>query len=132
MSLLSFLDHLAGHDKPYKTVSARAQEDSKIIRLPYSAFKVAFEKYPDCYLRVVQIVMIRLQRVTLLALHQYLGLGAELIAKQHRGDKDVTWSAEESIKTPEEEVVDILDTEQLTPTTPSALQLQLESYQVSC
>ena len=132
MSLLSFLDHLAGHDKPYKTVSARAQEDSKIIRLPYSAFKVAFEKYPDCYLRVVQIVMIRLQRVTLLALHQYLGLGAELIAKQHRGDKEVNWATEEAVKTPEEEEVDtmgVLDTEQLTPTTPSALQLQLESYQ---
>ena len=133
MSLLSFLDHLAGYDKPYKTVSARAQEDSKIIRLPYSAFKVAFEKYPDCYLRVVQIVMIRLQRVTLLALHQYLGLGAELIAKQHRGDKEVNWATEESVKTPEEAEVDTdmgpLDTEQLTPTTPSALQLQLESYQ---
>ena len=26
-------------------------------------------------------------QVTLLALHQYLGLGAELIAAQHRGDK---------------------------------------------
>ena len=55
MSLLSFLDHLAGYNKPYETVSARALEDSKIIRLPYSAFKVAFEKYPDCYLRVVQV-----------------------------------------------------------------------------
>ena len=131
MSLLSFLDHLAGHDKPYKTVSARAQEDSKIIRLPYSAFKVAFEKYPDCYLRVVQIVMIRLQRVTLLALHQYLGLGAELIAKQHRGDREVNWATEESVDTPEEETDNMgpLDTEELTPTTPSALQLQLESYQ---
>ena len=44
MSLLSFLDHLAGHNKPYKTVSAKATENSKIIKLPYSAFKVAFEK----------------------------------------------------------------------------------------
>jgi hypothetical protein len=46
--------------KPYKTVSARAVEDTKIIKLPFSAFKIAFEKYPDAYLRVVQIVMIRL------------------------------------------------------------------------
>ena len=45
--------------KPYKTVSARAVEDTKIIKLPFSAFKIAFEKYPDAYLRVVQIVMIR-------------------------------------------------------------------------
>jgi len=92
MSLLSFLDHLAGHNKPYKTVSARATEDSKIIKLPFGAFKIAFEKYPDSYLRVVQIVMIRLQRVTLLALHQYLGLGTELIAAQHRGDKNAKYT----------------------------------------
>ena len=142
MSLLSFLDHLAGYNKQYKTVSARALEDSKIIRLPYSAFKVAFEKYPDCYLRVVQIVMIRLQRVTLLALQQYLGLSAELIAKQHRGDMNIKFTDE-----PEDadtgagagvtipgaeslEVPDTAETEQpLTPGTPSALQLQLESYQ---
>jgi hypothetical protein len=45
--------------EPYKTVSARATEDTKVIKLPFSAFKIAFEKYPDAYLRVVQIVMIR-------------------------------------------------------------------------
>jgi lysophospholipid hydrolase len=45
--------------KPYKTVSARAVEDTKVIKLPFTAFKHAFEKYPDAYLRVVQIVMIR-------------------------------------------------------------------------
>ena len=66
-------------------------EDTKIIKLPFSAFKIAFEKYPDAYLRVVQIVMIRLQRVTLLALHQYLGLGTELIANQHRGNKNLKY-----------------------------------------
>ena len=142
MSLLSFLDHLAGYNKPYKTVSARAMQESKVIKLPYTAFKVAFEKYPDCYLRVVQIVMIRLQRVTLLALHQYLGLGAELIASQHRGDANVKYTdldqdldqdqeqreaegEEVGMKTP---VKSPLDSEQLTPTTPSALQLQLENY----
>ena len=139
MSLLSFLDHLAGYSKPYKTVSARAMEESKVIKLPYTAFKVAFEKYPDCYLRVVQIVMIRLQRVTLLGLHQYLGLGAELIASQHRGDANVSYAdieqevevgqeqeqEQEGVKTPERSP---LVSEQLTPTTPSALQLQLENY----
>ena len=133
MSLLSFLDHLAGYNKPYKTVSARAMEESKVIKLPYTAFKVAFEKYPDCYLRVVQIVMIRLQRVTLLALHQYLGLGAELIASQHRGDANVSYTdleveeeqQEGGVRTPEKSP---LESEQLTPTTPSALQLQLENY----
>ena len=37
----------------------------EVIKLPFGAFKIAFEKYPDAYLRVVQIVMIRLQRVGL-------------------------------------------------------------------
>ena len=84
--------------------------------------------------------MIRLQRVTLLALQQYLGLSAELIAKQHRGDMNIKFTDE-----PEDadtgagvtipgaeslEVPDTAETEQpLTPGTPSALQLQLESYQ---
>jgi len=128
MSLLSFLDHLAGHNKPYKTVSARATEDSKIMKLPFGAFKIAFEKYPDSYLRVVQIVMIRLQRVTLLALHQYLGLGAELIASQHRGDKNAKYTDDmEDIMTSSQDQEGLpMDT----PPTPSALQLSmnLESY----
>ena len=75
-------------------MSAKAAEDTKIIKLPFSAFKIAFEKYPDAYLRVVQVVMIRLQRVTLLALHQYLGLGTELIANQHRGNKNLKYRSE--------------------------------------
>lgn len=128
MSLLSFLDHLAGHNKPYKTVSARATEDSKIIKLPFGAFKIAFEKYPDSYLRVVQIVMIRLQRVTLLALHQYLGLGTELIAAQHRGDKNAKYTddMEDMMTTSQEQESLTMET----PPTPSALQLtmNLESY----
>jgi len=129
MSLLSFLDHLAGHNKPYKTVSARATEDSKIIKVPFGAFKIAFEKYPDSYLRVVQIVMIRLQRVTLLALHQYLGLGAELIAAQHRGDKNMKYTDDmEDIMTTSQEQESLQPMQ--TPPTPSALQLtmNLESY----
>ena len=36
--------------------------------------------------RVVQVVMVRLQRVTLLALHQYLGLGPELLNQADRGN----------------------------------------------
>ena len=43
----------------------------QVIKLPFGAFKIAFEKYPDAYLRVVQIVMIRLQRV---GLHEELSL----------------------------------------------------------
>uniref|UniRef100_A0A669Q7G5 lysophospholipase n=1 Tax=Phasianus colchicus TaxID=9054 RepID=A0A669Q7G5_PHACC len=77
-SLLSILDVITGHPAPYKTVSARAATPSNILRLPASAFQDIFQKYPETLVRVVQIIMVRLQRVTFLALHNYLGLTTEL------------------------------------------------------
>lgn len=38
-----------------------------------------FQDHPDAFIRVIQVIMVRLQRVTFTALHQYLGLSAELI-----------------------------------------------------
>uniref|UniRef100_A0A8C7GGC5 lysophospholipase n=1 Tax=Oncorhynchus kisutch TaxID=8019 RepID=A0A8C7GGC5_ONCKI len=77
-SLLSILDVITGHSAPYKTVSARAATPSTILRLPAAAFHSVFEKYPETLVRVIQIIMVRLQRVTFLALHNYLGLTTEL------------------------------------------------------
>ncbi|XP_032722223.1 patatin-like phospholipase domain-containing protein 7 isoform X1 [Lontra canadensis] len=77
-SLLSILDVITGHTAPYKTVSARAAVPSTVLRLPVLAFQGVFEKYPETLVRVVQIIMVRLQRVTFLALHNYLGLTTEL------------------------------------------------------
>ncbi|XP_017748632.1 PREDICTED: patatin-like phospholipase domain-containing protein 7 isoform X4 [Rhinopithecus bieti] len=77
-SLLSILDIITGHTAPYKTVSTRAAIPSTILRLPAAAFHGVFEKYPETLVRVVQIIMLRLQRVTFLALHNYLGLTTEL------------------------------------------------------
>uniref|UniRef100_A0A8C8YUI9 lysophospholipase n=1 Tax=Prolemur simus TaxID=1328070 RepID=A0A8C8YUI9_PROSS len=77
-SLLSILDVITGHTAPYKTVSARAAVPSTILRLPAAAFQGVLEKYPETLVRVVQIIMVRLQRVTFLALHDYLGLTTEL------------------------------------------------------
>ncbi|XP_007945269.1 patatin-like phospholipase domain-containing protein 7 [Orycteropus afer afer] len=77
-SLLSILDIITGHPAPYKTVSARAAIPSTILRLPAEALQGVFEKYPETLVRVVQIIMVRLQRVTFMALHDYLGLTTEL------------------------------------------------------
>ncbi|KAF1582093.1 Neuropathy target esterase, partial [Eudyptes moseleyi] len=79
-SLLSILDVITGHQRPYRTVCARAAEDSTVLRLPVEAFSAVFEKYPESLVRVVQIIMVRLQRVTFLALHNYLGLTNELFS----------------------------------------------------
>ena len=63
--------HLNGQKQEnFRTVSAKAMEETKIIKFKFSSFKQAFEKHPDQLYRVVQVVMVRLQRVTLLALHQ--------------------------------------------------------------
>uniref|UniRef100_A0A3B3WVV0 lysophospholipase n=1 Tax=Poecilia mexicana TaxID=48701 RepID=A0A3B3WVV0_9TELE len=77
-SLLSILDIITGYPAPYKTVSARAATRSTILRLSASAFESVFRKYPETLVRVIQIIMVRLQRVTFLALHNYLGLTTEL------------------------------------------------------
>ncbi|XP_072563913.1 patatin-like phospholipase domain-containing protein 7 isoform X5 [Paramormyrops kingsleyae] len=77
-SLLSVLDVITGYVAPYKTVSARAASRCTVLRLPVTAFQAVFEKYPDTLIRVIQIIMVRLQRVTFLALHNYLGLTSEL------------------------------------------------------
>ena len=51
------------------------------FRLPVIAFKIVLERFPESLVRVIQIIMVRLQRVTFMALHNYLGLGHELINK---------------------------------------------------
>uniref|UniRef100_A0A3Q2PFF5 lysophospholipase n=1 Tax=Fundulus heteroclitus TaxID=8078 RepID=A0A3Q2PFF5_FUNHE len=86
-SLLSILDVITGHQRPYRTVSARAAEVSTVLRLPVEAFLAIFEKYPESLVRVVQIIMVRLQRVTVLALHNYLGLTNELFSHVSLSDR---------------------------------------------
>uniref|UniRef100_A0A8C3DM60 lysophospholipase n=2 Tax=Passeriformes TaxID=9126 RepID=A0A8C3DM60_CORMO len=92
-SLLSILDVITGHQRPYRTVCARAAEDSTVLRLPVEAFSAVFEKYPESLVRVVQIIMVRLQRVTFLALHNYLGLTNELFSHVSSGrNSDGSWA----------------------------------------
>ncbi|CRL04334.1 CLUMA_CG017428, isoform A [Clunio marinus] len=78
-SLLSFIDVIVGNTSQYKTVTARAIEESQVIRLPMFAFKEVFGDNPDILVRVIQVIMVRLQRVTISALHNYLGLNTEYI-----------------------------------------------------
>ena len=86
-SLLSVIDVLTGKPQPYKTVSAIAVEDSTVLRLPVDAFQSVLERFPETLVRVVQIIMVRLQRVTFMAMHNYLGLSYELINPASLSDK---------------------------------------------
>lgn len=83
-SLLSFIDVIVGNVSQYKTVTAKAVENSQIIRLPMTAFKEVFDENPDILVRVIQVIMVRLQRVTIGALHNYLGLNTEYIQTSSR------------------------------------------------
>lgn len=67
-----------GAPSQYRTVSARAVEDSTILKLPMMAFQEIFKDNPEVFIRIMQVIMVRLQRVTFTALHQYLGLSSEL------------------------------------------------------
>ncbi|GFN73554.1 LOW QUALITY PROTEIN: neuropathy target esterase sws [Plakobranchus ocellatus] len=87
-SLLSILDVLTGHPGTFRSVSARAVTDTTILRLPAHAFKSMFEKFNESAVKVVQIIMVRLQRVTFSALHNYLGLSKELL-KPEGGQADL-------------------------------------------
>ena len=78
-SLLSFIDVLTGHPAPYKTVQAQAQVDSIVLRLSMEAFVPVFNSSPELLMRVVQMVMARVQRVIFTGLHRYLGLSTELM-----------------------------------------------------
>ena len=78
-SLLSFIDVLTGHPQPFKTVQAQARVDSVVLRLSMDSFLNVFKKNPELLIRVVQMVMARVQRVIFVGLHSYLGLSTELI-----------------------------------------------------
>lgn len=69
-------------------MTAKALEPSQVIRLPMTALKEVFDENPDILVRVIQIIMIRLQRVIFTALRNYLGLYSELIQiKPHKDRK---------------------------------------------
>lgn len=68
--------------KNYRTVSAKAVENTSILRLPGKAFVDVLKNYPEHLVRIIQIIIVRLQRVTFTALHNYLGLTSEIIKSE--------------------------------------------------
>ncbi|OTF76396.1 patatin-like phospholipase domain-containing protein [Euroglyphus maynei] len=78
-SMLSVMDILNGYPSQFKTVSASAIQDSEILRLKINVLKQLVDDNPEMLIRVVQIIMVRLQRVTFTSLYKYLGLTTQLI-----------------------------------------------------
>ncbi|XP_071821059.1 patatin-like phospholipase domain-containing protein 6 isoform X3 [Apostichopus japonicus] len=89
-SLLSIMDVITGYTATYKTVSAKAKEDTTVLRLPAKSFQKVFKHNPDSMVRIVQMMLIRLQRVTFQTLNNLLGLTAELIRMENTSAKTLS------------------------------------------
>ena len=68
-----------------------------IPRLPTSVFRTIHSKSPESMFRFVQVILLRLSRVTYLSLHKYLGLTKELIKKV--GEHDDCWYFQNELTT---------------------------------
>eukprot|EP00049_Salpingoeca_infusionum_P016691 m.343654 g.343654 ORF g.343654 m.343654 type:complete len:1274 (+) comp16131_c0_seq4:4039-7860(+) len=80
--MLSLVEYLSGKGSTYVSVEARAEVDkTEVIRIPFSAFQSTTENHL-LYLQLVRVVAMRLQRVTFVALNEFLGLHAELGKKK--------------------------------------------------
>lgn len=60
-------------------IVARAVTDTTIAIIPASAFRRLTRVYPRATAHIVQVILTRLQRVTLSTAHQYLGLTREVL-----------------------------------------------------
>ena len=67
-------------------IVARATTDTTIAIIPATAFHRLTRVYPKATAHIVQVILTRLQRVTLATAHQYLGLTSEVL----RTEKDMS------------------------------------------
>ncbi|EGG06323.1 uncharacterized protein MELLADRAFT_36213, partial [Melampsora larici-populina 98AG31] len=65
--------------QPRESTIARATTDTTLAVIPSEAFKRLTSKFPNAVAHILQVILTRLQRVTFLTSHQYLGLTKELL-----------------------------------------------------
>ncbi|KHJ86160.1 hypothetical protein OESDEN_14098 [Oesophagostomum dentatum] len=81
-SMLSMLDVLMNCTSVFRSVSLRALEPCTVAKFPIKSFRESYNKYPELWMRPIQIVITRLLHVTMTTLHQYMGLSAELMKRR--------------------------------------------------
>ncbi|KAF2763988.1 patatin-domain-containing protein [Teratosphaeria nubilosa] len=72
-------------------IVARATVDTTIAIIPASAFHRITRIYPKATAHIVQVILTRLQRVTLATGHAYLGLTSEVLRTERLMDKYTTF-----------------------------------------
>ncbi|GAA5859717.1 hypothetical protein JCM8547_006997 [Rhodosporidiobolus lusitaniae] len=69
----------AGLGRKEEATLARAATDTTLAVIPAEAFRRLTKKFPNAAAHIVQVILTRLQRVTFLTAHKYLGLTREVI-----------------------------------------------------
>ncbi|KAL9130708.1 MAG: hypothetical protein Q9217_001187 [Psora testacea] len=72
-------------------VVARATVDSTIAIIPATAFHRLTRVYPKATAHIVQVILTRLQRVTLATAHSYLGLTSEVLRTEKHMNRYTTY-----------------------------------------
>ena len=87
--------HTGGNEKKRKSVHpdivARATVDTTIAIIPATAFHRLTRVYPKATAHIVQVILTRLQRVTLATAHSYLGLTSEVLRTERHMNKYTTY-----------------------------------------
>jgi lysophospholipid hydrolase len=68
-------------------IVARAASDSTIAIIPASAFKRLTKMYPKATAHIIQVILTRFHRVTLVTGHEYLGLTQEILKTERMINK---------------------------------------------
>ena len=72
-------------------IVARARVDTTIAIIPATAFRRLTRVYPKATAHIVQVILSRLQRVTLATAHSYLGLTSEVLRTEKHMNKYTTY-----------------------------------------
>ncbi|KAK4473734.1 hypothetical protein MN116_003076 [Schistosoma mekongi] len=82
-SLLSVLSVLTGYPSTFEFMEAIALEPTTVLCLPTQSFLEICKPQTPTLFRIIQMIAVRLQRLSFNALHTYLGLSSELINKEY-------------------------------------------------
>lgn len=79
------------HKSVHPDIVARATQDTTIAIIPATAFHRLTRVYPRATAHIVQVILTRLQRVTLATAHSYLGLTQEVLRTERLMSRYTTY-----------------------------------------
>jgi lysophospholipid hydrolase len=86
------------HISAHPDIVARASVDTTIAIIPATAFRRLTRAYPKATSHIVQVILTRLQRVTLATGHQYLGLTSEVLRTERLMDAYTAYDLPDFLK----------------------------------